>query len=179
MNFVDAALGGGSVNVGRYGTAVAAGAADGRTDVLTLLLHETMHSIGISSDSTRFENLVGPDTVATDPNRPLNIPASLTGLPLDFVIGFLAESSHIDPVSAGAVYEHTVTSEPSFTDGDRWLTTGAEIYAICVIEGCAANEVNPNLVGPNAVPEPGTLLLISVAGLGMIGIARRRRQLRA
>ena len=177
MTFTDATLGGGTVNVGRYGTAVSGGPADARTDILTLVLHETEHSIGYSDGATRFVNLVGPSTVAGDPDRNLIVPTTLTGFASNFIIPFLAASGHIDPFAQGNVYGHTVVAEPSFGDGDRWLTTGAEFYGLCTILGCAPNEVNPNLVGPNvnAVPEPGSLWLMPMAGLGLFATTRRRK----
>ena len=176
MNFTDAVLGGGTINVGRYGTAVSGGAADMRTDILTLILHETEHSIGYSDGATRFEALVGPSTGAGGPDRSLVVPTTLTGLPSAFIIPFLSSAAHIDPFTQNAVYQHTVVSEPSFGDGDRWLTTGAEFYGLCTILGCTRDEVNANLIGTTAIPEPNTILLTAIAGLGLIGTARRRNR---
>lgn len=173
MNYIDATLGGGVVNVGRYGSAVAGGVAENRTDVLTLLLHELVHSVGFNF-LDRFDAAAGGPV--GQPNRKITVSAALSGLPSDFDLPFLSASDHVDPVAAGGLFEHAITAEPSFGANERWLPTGAELLALCVVEGCAANEVNPNLVG-NAVPEPGSLCLAGLAGLGLIAATRRRRPL--
>lgn len=141
----DAPLGGGSVNVERFGTAIADGSADGRTDLLTLFLHETMHSIGISSSSNRFVALCGDDTKAGDPDRMLTIPTSLSMLPSSFDIPILSASSHIDTVASDGLFAHAVTSEPGFGEGDRALPSGAEIYALALINGATSTQYNLEL----------------------------------
>lgn len=178
MNITDATLGGGTVNVGRFGSAFAGSAAENRTDILTLVMHETIHSIGFGG-ATRFTALVGFDGAAGAPDRELVVPTALTGFASDFIIPFLSQSAHIDPFAQGNVYQRTVTSEPSFGNNDRWLLTGAEVYGLCTVLACTPDEVNPNLVGPNAVPEPGSLLLIALAGMGLIATTRRRKSLEA
>ena len=164
MISTDAALGGGTVNVGRYGSAVAGGGAEGRTDILTLLLHELVHSTALNSPT--------PTGAVGGPDRLLTIPSSLTGLPSSFDLPFLSQSAHIDPFVSDGLFSHTITSEPSFGEGDRWLPTGVELYGICVVQLCTASEVNPNLVGA-AVPEPDTWLLCAT---GLVGFAARRRR---
>ena len=170
MNFVDATLGGSTVNVGRYGSAVSGSAAENRTDVLTLFLHELVHSTGFNF-LDRFDDLAGPVGAA---DRKITVPTSLTGFAFDFELPFLSESDHVDPFADGGLFEHAITAEPSFGANDRWLPTGAELYALCVVEGCTAGQVNPNLVAA-AVPEPETYALL-LAGLGLIGLVRRRQQ---
>ena len=173
INVTNATLGGSSVNVGRYGSAVAGSAAENRTDVLTLVLHELVHSIGFNF-LDRFDAAAGG--AVGDPNRGITVPTSLTGFSSAFVLPILSASDHVDPFAQGGVFEHAITAEPSFGPNDRWLPTGAELYALCVVEGCAANEVNPNLIGrANTVPEPGSLALMAIA-LGLIPVMRRPRQ---
>lgn len=162
MNFDNATLGGGTVNVGRYGSASASSAAADRTDILTLAMHELIHSAGLK-----------PDTPANSANPKLTIPGTLTGF-ADFDLPFITTSSHIDPFAQGGVFAHTVTSEPSFGNNDRWLLTGVEIYGLCVIHGCLSSEVNTNLV--SSIPEPGSMAMFA-AGLGLVvGIGWRRQR---
>lgn len=165
MTFDNATLGGGIVNVGRYGTAVPNSAAEQRTDILTLVMHELIHSAFLKAD-----------TPEGNQNRKLTIPALLTGFTADFDLPFLDASNHIDPVIQGGVFRHTVTSEPSFGNNDRWLLTGVEVYGICVIQGCTADQVNPDLI--SSIPEPSAVLLMT-SGLGFTVALRRRRQLQA
>lgn len=173
MTFSNATLGGGSVNVERFGTAVTGGPADGRTDLLTLALHETIHSIGITDNIQRFVDAVGAGAAPGSPDRLMTIPTSLTGLPTDFTIPFLGASAHIDTFADGGTFRHAVVSEPGFGEGDRALITGAEVYALCVVEGCSANQFNTDPNPNAAIPEPGTLLLLSSVGLALIGTRRR------
>ncbi len=172
MNFVDASLGGGTANVGRDGSAVPGGPAEARTDVLTLLLHELAHSIGFNFPD-RFDDLAGP---VGSPNRKITVPASLSGLPSDFDLPILSNADHVDPFAAGGVFEHAITAEPSFDANDRWLPTGAELFALCRVGGCAANEINPALVGPlvGELPVPGSLWRLAA---GLIPLVRRRTRL--
>ena len=165
MNYVDAMLGGGLVNVGRYGSALAGSAAANRTDILTLAMHELIHSAALSAD-----------TPEGSPNRKRTIPTTLTGFASDFDLPFITGSNHIDPFAQGAVFAHTVTSEPSFGNNDRWLLTGVEIFGICVVQGCTPSQVNPNLV--SSVPEPGTMMLLAPA-FALMATFGRRRKLRA
>ncbi len=165
MNYVDAILGGGLVNVGRYGSALVGSDAANRTDILTLALHELIHSAALSAD-----------TPEGNADRKRTIPTALTGFTSDFDLPFLSASNHIDPFAQGGLFEHTVTSEPSFGNNDRWLLTGVEIFGICVVQGCTANQVNPNLVGN--VPEPSTMMLLAPA-FGLMAMFVRRRKLQS
>ena len=170
MTFTDAVLGGGTVNVGRFGTAVVGGGAEDRTDILTLLLHELVHSTALNSPT--------PEGAVGGPSRLLTIPSALTGLPSDFDLPFLSQGAHIDPFVEAGVYAHTITSEPSFGNGDRWLPTGVELYGICVVQLCTASQVMPNLMGPTVVAEPGTWSFFAF-GFGLIAALRSRGQSRA
>ena len=165
MQSVDATLGGGTVNVGRYGSALASSQAANRTDILTLAMHELIHSAALKADTPEGNS-----------NRKLTIPTSLTGFSSDFDLPFIDGSNHIDPFLQGAVFQHTVTSEPSFGNNDRWLLTGVEVYGICVIQGCTPDQVFPNFVASvNNVPESNSLFLVA-AGLGLMGAFRRRQK---
>lgn len=164
MNFDNAILGGGLVNVGRYGSALSGSAAANRTDILTLAMHELIHSAALRAD-----------TPEGNANRKLTTTAALTGFASDFDLPFISASNHIDPFAQGNVFQHTVTSEPSFGNNDRWLLTGVEIFGICVIQGCTASQVNPNLIAN--VPEPGSLMLLA-PGLAFMAALHRRRRLR-
>ena len=62
-----------------------------------------------------------------------------------------------------------------FASGQRALLTAVDIQALCTIEGCAAGQLNTDPSAfANAVPEPGTFLLISFAAPILIGIARKQ-----
>lgn len=170
LNFDDAMLGGATVNVGRYGFANPGGPAENRTDVLTLFLHELVHSTGFGVFD-RFENLAGP-TGAVD--RKITVPSSLTGFPADFDLPFISASPHVDPFADGGLFAHAITAEPSFGANERWLPSGAELYALGLVEGAVFGQVNPNLT----VPEPASYALL-VAGLCLVGRACRRKQFAA
>ena len=144
----DAPLGGGSVNVERFGKAIPDGPADGRTDLLTLFLHETMHSLGLSDGSDRFVALVGQTGKLGDPSRMLTIPTSLSTLPSAFDIPFLSNEGHIDGAASDGLFLHTVVSVPAFIEGDRALPTGAEIYALAQINGATSTQYNLDLFQP-------------------------------
>lgn len=178
----DASLGGGSVNVSRFGNAVAGGPADGRYDVLTTVLHEEEHSLGYLSDLDRYNNVVP----TTGPNAgQLVIPASLTGLPSDFTLPMIVagnNTGHIDGKASNGLFNNNVVADPGFSPGQRALLTGSEIYGLCVIEGCTADQVNPNpiltlgdLTPPTVpMPEPGSLALL-VSGIAGLAAACRRQ----
>lgn len=168
LSSTNAMLGGGTVNVARFGMALSGGPGENRTDLLTLFLHETMHSIGIT-DIARFENLpnVGPAGMAGGPNRNLVIPTSLTGFSSNFNLPFLSASPHIDTFANGGLFARTVTSEPGFGEGDRALPTGVEIYALALINGAGPGQFNTDLV----VPEPST---VAFGMIGVLGFAFRR-----
>ncbi|MGJ5818556.1 PEP-CTERM sorting domain-containing protein [Paludibaculum fermentans] len=166
MGSTDAALGGGTVNVGRLGNALA-GPASGKWDLLSLLLHELEHGLGFSASLPRFQNV----TTATN----MTIPTALSLLPSTFDIPL--DGTHVDGVASGGLFNDTSIALPGFTDGQRALLTAADILAICNVEGCASNQYNTN---PSAaVPEPGTLLMLSLAAPLLIGLSRRRNRNKA
>lgn len=170
-----------TVNSGRFGAAVDT-SASGRYDLLSLILHEMEHALGFdasNADNTRY-------TSAIDKTRKiLTVPTLVSGLGSPFDIP--VTGTHIDGAASGRIFNNTSLALPGFNSGERALLSGVDILAICTIEGCDASQVNTNPsavlqpvnTSPSAVPEPDTLLLMSVAGLGMMGMVRRRRQLRA
>lgn len=165
----DAALGGGAVNVARFGDAVPGGPAAGRYDVLTTVLHEAEHSLGYHSELPRYAAVVptsGPGA------GQMAIPAALTGLPSGFVLpmDLGVNNSHIDGVAQGGLFNDNLVAHPGFGTGQRGLLSATEIYGLCVIAGCTRAQVNTN---PSAsLPEPGTLTLVMA---GLLGLAWRRR----
>lgn len=161
-----AALGGGSVNVGRIGTASSSPASDGY-DLLSLLLHEIEHGLGFSSSSPRWNNVVN---AAGDT---LTVPTSVSGLPSSFDIPITG--SHIDGSANGGQFNDTTIALPGFESGQRALLTSADIYAICAIEGCNTSQVNTNPSAfANAIPEPDTLALV-LASIPLLSWYSRRR----
>jgi PEP-CTERM motif len=167
-----AALGGGNVNNKRFGDATDAGGAKGRWDLLTLVLHETEHSLGISngqsSGFTRFLDLVG--AVGTDP-RNLTIPKALSGLPNNFDIPIQPNSSHFigDPTN-NDTFGFAVVADPGWQTSQRALPTCLDILAIGQTEGATMAQINCG----DLVPEPSTLILLSLGFVGFAGCVRRR-----
>lgn len=176
MNPKTALLGGTTVNIGRLGTAVSNGPADGRTDILTLMIHEIAHSLGLSDGSTRFTDLVGassPNSAGDANARLMTIPTALTGYASSYDLPFRAASGHISSAAAGGTFADAVTSEPGFGEGDRALLSDVEIHALCLVNGCTADQVtlNPSI---SPVPEPSSWLLMAIGALGLVPAARRR-----
>ena len=169
MTNTNAPLGGGMVNVSRFGNAVSSGPAENRVDLLTLAVHEMEHSLGYSDVTTRFTDAAG----ATEaPNRAIIVPSTLTGLPSDLSLPFVSGSAHIDGVTQGGLFNNTVVADPGFTFSQRALPTGAEIYGLCGVLGCNASQVNPSI---SAVPEPSEWLMFMAAGPLLLWASRRRR----
>jgi hypothetical protein len=171
MAFGTAALGGGNVNNKRFGNATDAGGAKDRWDLLTLILHETEHSMGISngqsSGFTRFLDLVG--AVGTNP-RNLTIQKTLSGLPNNFDIPIQPNSSHFigDPTK-GDTFGYAVVADPGWQTSQRALPTCLDILAIGQTEGATMDQINCGQL----VPEPSTLALLVI---GLVGFAASRRQ---
>ncbi len=173
MSSSTTALGGGDVNVARFGNAVAKGPAVGLWDLVTLVVHEAEHSLGFSGGSPRFIDLAGAVGTA---NRKITVPKALSGLPGDFSVPFVSGSSHIDGVVNGGVFNDTVVAEPGFGSGQRALPTAVELYALCVVNGCSA----PADINVNAIPEPQQWLLMACGGAFLWAVlSRRQRRMQA
>jgi hypothetical protein len=156
-------LGGGTVNSARFGDASVA-ASSNRWDLLTLTLHEVEHSLGISSGSARFLNLVGPNGGGS--LRTLTISNSVSGLPNDFNIPIQTNSAHIASWGANSNFNYTVVADPGWGSGQRALPTDIDIYALCQINDCTNFQI----------PEPSTLVLVSI---GLLTFWRCRQRSKA
>ncbi len=178
MNPMTASLGDTTVNVGRKGSAVSGGPADGRTDILTLMIHEIAHSLGLADGSSRFVDLVGADSpnLPDDTNaRFMTMPTGLTGYAASYDLPFRAASGHVSTAAAGGTFAEAVTSEPGFGEGDRALLSDVEIHALCLVNGCTSPSqftLDPSI---SAVPEPQSWLLMALGGVALLPLVRRRR----
>lgn len=163
-------LGGGFVNNKRFGDAISGSGAEDKDDFLTLVLHETIHSLGISDNSQRFEDLVGP-TGATP--RTLTVGSAVSGLPAAFNIPVLAGSGHFagDPAT-NDIFGFTTVSTPGWSLGQRALPTGLDILALGQVNGATPSGLNLN-DSALAVPEPSTALL---GAMGVLGLLCRRKR---
>ena len=164
----NAALGGGLVNVSRIANAIDPGLASTGYDLLTLFLHEIEHNTGYNTSYPTFPT-----------NNAITVPTSLSLLPSSFDIPVLSQGGgHIDGVIDNGLFNDTVIAVPGFNAGQRALLTGAEILGDCTVNACTANQVNTDPYAMVAsVPEPTTWAIV-VAGLGLTGLARRRRAAR-
>jgi hypothetical protein len=162
LTYADAALGGGNVNNKRFGDATMDGGAKDRADLLTLILHESVHSLGISSSLQRFLDKAGASNAA---NRKVTIPKALSGLTNDFDIPITTGSAHFD--GSNATFNFSSVSDPGWGIGQRALPTALDILALGEVEGAAANQLDVNL------PEPAGSLVILMSALAIS--ARRRR----
>ena len=177
-------LGGGNVNNSIQGNATAAGGAAGRWDLLTLVLHEDEHALGISSQLQRFLDLAGASGTT---GRTLSIPTTLSGLPNSFSIPITQNSAHYnggctvaatptpdctvdDAANGSATFNLSVVSQPGWGLGQRALPTSLDIFGICRVEGCTAAQMSTTLISP----EPLSMSLLA-GGLALIVFGRRNR----
>ncbi len=167
-------LNGNDVNVGRLGKAVAGGPAEDRTDIMTLLVHEVGHSLGLSDNSQRFVDLLGAPTVETDPDRILTFTSAMTGLPNAFDLPFRAASGHVSTAANMGLFADTVTSEPGFGEGDRALLSDVEIYALAAVNGFGPGQF---VLNPTAVPEPTTWIALAIFGAVAVRRVRVRKRM--
>ena len=171
-----AALGGGNVNNKRFGNATATGGATGRWDLLTLILHETEHSLGISngqsSGFTKFLDLVGPAGATA---RTLTINKTLSGLPNNFDIPIEPSTSHFTGSATGtSTFGYAVVANPGWQTAQRALPTCLDILAIGQVEGATMNQIDCSDAAV-AVPEPSTWAW-GLALLGAVALPRVRRR---
>ena len=163
-------LGGASVNVARFGNAVQGSGAEGRWDLVTVLLHEMEHSVAYNAGESRYY-----DRVDYNPDASFVIPTSLTGLPATFDVP-LTPGSHIDGHADNGLYNDAVIADPGFYPGQRALLTSVDIYGACYIAGCSRSEMNINpyqTVSPVPLPATGNLMITGLAALFGFQVFRR------
>ena len=139
-------LGGGSMQTGRVYTG-ATGNASGRTDMLSVMLHEIGHSLGLSSANTAFQAGNGDLDVDVTSPRPF-------------------AGASIQTVSGAHINLSTSLMFPSIGTNLRRLISDADLVANAEISQFTS-------INLNAVPEPTTMV---VAGLGLAALIRRNRK---
>jgi hypothetical protein len=162
-----ATLGGGDVNIGRFGTANTVEAASGY-DFLSLVLHEIEHSIGFSSGTTRFTDAVDASGTL------MSISSALSGLPGSFNVPIAG--THIDGTADNGLFNNTTIALPGFNSGERALLTSVDILAVCQIEGCTSSQydLDPSATSVSAVPESQSWSMMAAGLVALVGFSRRR-----
>ncbi len=141
-------LGGGVVNTGRVYTG-STGLAVGNTDMMSVMLHEIGHALGMSSANTAWQGETGDGDVDVQAPRPF------AGTVIPMVSG-----AHIN-IGTSLMF-------PSIgTDTRRWISA-VDILANAEVSNFTDLNLNP-------VPEPATMVM---AGLGLAAIIRRKRSVR-
>lgn len=138
-------LGGGLINTGRIYSSPS-GAAMYRIDLLTAAFHEIGHSLGLSSANLSFRSDAWDGDID--------------------VSGGMDSGTTIPTISGAHLGVYTALMYPYLSPGARKLPSGLDILANCDISACAAPELHPDYL--RQVPEPGTILLLS---LGLLGLA--------
>jgi len=147
-------LGGGVMNIGRVWTG-ASGNALGNYDLLSTMIHEIGHSLGLSAANTAFQTEAGTNGRDVDVTAPRQFAGS--SIPLD------STTAHIDLP--------TTLMWPFATLSGRVYISDADTLANCQISQFTNCVLDPQL----SVPEPGTLGLLA-ASLGVLGMAARRKR---
>jgi len=145
-------LGGGNMTVGDQWTG-ATGDAAGRGDLLSVVLHEIGHALGLSSANNSFIAERGDNDVDVT-----------SGTFAGASIGLNASSAHTS-IATSLMW-------PSTSSGTRTLVSQADLMANCQI-----SQFSDCLSGTAPIPEPETYAML-FAGLGLLGWHARRRKLK-
>ena len=146
-----------------HNTSVAAG----KNDFYSVALHEILHSIGYGT-SESFDDLIDGDELDGDDDDWLgaNAIAENGGTGVDLIDdghGHLASGTMSTSIVDGLAQEAVMT--PSITTGTRKHLTHLDIAILKDI----------GFTNAAAVPEPGTLAMLSVLSVGGVFLARRKR----
>ena len=138
-------LGGGVINTGRVYTG-ASGNALNRTDMMSVMLHEIGHALGMSSANTAWQTETGDGDIDVQAPRPF-------------------AGSVIPMVSGAHINIGTTLLFPSIGENTRRWVTAADILANAEISQFNNLNLDP-------VPEPATMVAL---GLGAAAVIRRKR----
>lgn len=166
-------FGGGAMNAGREFTATS-GLAFGRYDLFTVALHEIGHALGMSSVNNVYQT-------ETELDNRINVTGGLPFAGSAIPTNNTGGGTH--PVSynahlvlrdgPGNLIPSHFLMQPTLATGVRRLPSAADILADAQLSQFS----NPNLqLAPNgaSVPEPGSLLALSLVTVGCVWQRSRR-----